>query len=159
LKKLEVNKNDVVVDFGCGPGFFTIPFAKTARRVIAIDVQAEMLEKAAKQAEENNVKIEFLQSDGKHISLPNSTADLIFLSGVFHELDDKRAVLKELSRLLKPKGRLAIKEKAKRSFNPLGPPIVKISEITDCMQNAGLRVHDTVEIRNDALVIGVKHVA
>jgi len=153
IDKLGVKPSDVVIDFGCGPGFYTIPFAKAARRVIAIDIQPEMLEKAAKYAEKNDVKVEFLQSDGRHIPLPDYSTDLIFLSGVFHELDYKQEVLKEFSRLLKESGRLAIKEKTKRSLSP-GPPIVKISEIKNLMQSVGFKVSNEIEIGNDTMILG-----
>jgi precorrin-6B methylase 2 len=50
LDRLGVRVDDVVIDFGCGPGFYTIPLAGLAGRVIAIDSQTGMLEKASKYA-------------------------------------------------------------------------------------------------------------
>lgn len=38
-----------VVDFGCGPGYFTVELAKHARKVITVDVQADMLKKARRK--------------------------------------------------------------------------------------------------------------
>jgi len=156
LDKLGVRADDVVIDFGCGPGFYTIPLTKMVGRVIAIDSQTGMLEKASRYAAKNNVKVEFYQNDGKSIPLPDSIADLIFLRRVFHELDDKQAVLKELTRLLKRNGRLAIMEKTKKSLTPVGPPKMEVSEIVDVMKNVGLVVSDKIEVRNETIVIG-KH--
>jgi ubiquinone/menaquinone biosynthesis C-methylase UbiE len=60
----------VIIDFGCGPGFFTVPFAKAARRVVGVDVQSEMLKKAEAYARKAGVKIELAKSDGTAIPLP-----------------------------------------------------------------------------------------
>jgi len=156
LGRLNVKNTDVVIDFGCGPGFYTILFAKVAARVIAIDVQSEMLEKTMNYARKNQVKVECLESDGRKIPLPNNTADLIFLSEVFHELNDKSTILRELSRLLKLNGRLIIKEKTKRGLRLVGPPIVEVSEIATHLENIGLRVRDKIEIGNDTMILATK---
>ena len=153
LNALGVRAEDVVVDFGCGPGHFTIPLAKRAKRVIGIDVQARKLEGAKKRAEDDGVKVELYRSDGRSIPLPNAIADLIFLRRVYHELDDKQAVLKELARLMKPGGRLAIMEKTK-GLMPIGPPRVGIPEIEDSMGNAGLDVSDRIAMGNETIIIG-----
>lgn len=114
LDRLGVRADDVVIDFGCGSGFYTITLARMVGRVIAIDSQIGMLEKASSYARKNNVKVEFYQNDGASIPLADSIADLMFMRLVFHELDDKQAVLKELTRLLKRNGKLAIIEKTKK---------------------------------------------
>jgi ubiquinone/menaquinone biosynthesis C-methylase UbiE len=65
IEKLGITSSDTVVDFGCGPGYFTVELAKKAKNVVAIDVSLEMLKKAqnkTKRAHIENVK--FLQSDG-----------------------------------------------------------------------------------------------
>ena len=103
IEKLGITPNDTVMDFGCGPGFFTIELAKKAKNVVAVDVSPEMLKKAqnkAKKAHQENIK--FLQSDGKTIQLDDGTVDLILLVTVFHEVGDSGTVLKEFSRVLKP---------------------------------------------------------
>lgn len=154
LNSLGMRASDTVLDFGCGTGFFTIPFAKKARRVISIDVQTAALEKAEKYAAKSKVKVEFFQNDGKSIPLPDSVADLIFLRRVYHELDDKQAVLKELARLLKPNGRLVIIEKTEKRLMPIGPPVVSVSEIETAMQNVGLKVSEKIGMGNETIVIG-----
>jgi len=133
LDRLGLRADDVVIDFGCGPGSYTIPLARLAGRVIAIDSQTGMLEKASKYAAKNNVKVEFYQNDGKSIPPSDSIADMIFLRLVFHELGDKQAVLKELTRLLKRGGRLVTVEKTRSGLAPTGPPRVGVSEIVNAM--------------------------
>ena len=123
IEKFAVGSGDVVMDFGCGPGFFTIEAAKKVKSVIAVDLSPEMLQKAQKKTEKAGVKnIEFLQSDGTKIQLEDSKVDLIFLVTVFHEVGESRKVLAEFRRVLKPDGRLVIVESVKKGFIP-GPPV------------------------------------
>ena len=122
IDALGMKATDTVLDFGCGPGFYSVPFAKTAREVVAVDVQSKMLEKASRYAKKKGVKVKALQSDARSIALPDCCFDLIFLSGVYHELAEKRKVLTELKRLLKHGGRIVIRERTKRDHITLGHP-------------------------------------
>jgi len=133
ITALDVKATDTVLDFGCGPGFFTIPFARTAKKVVAVDLQPKMLLKAAQYAEKNGVTIRTIQSNGQFISLPNESCDLIFLSGVYHELPEKRRVLLELKRTLKPRGRIVIRERTKRPRFSLGPPEVNPTRVSEAV--------------------------
>ena len=135
---LGVKAADVVLDFGCGPGFFTVPLAKVAREVVAIDSQPKMLGKLSKYAKKNGVKVKALQSDGQSIPLPDGSFDLIFLSGVYHELVEKRKVLTELKRLLKPGGRIVIRERAQSGHIALSPPAVDTTEVSEELRALGL---------------------
>ena len=137
VSALGVKTTDAVLDFGCGPGFFTIPFAKVARDVVAVDCQPSMLVKVSRSAKKKGVKIKALQSDGQSIPLPDDSIDLIFLSKVYHELADKRKVLSELRRVLKAGGRIVIREAAKSSLIKLGPPIVNPTELSNDLAAAG----------------------
>jgi ubiquinone/menaquinone biosynthesis C-methylase UbiE len=141
-----VKETDVVLDFGCGPGFYTIPLAKTAKEVVAVDIQSKMLEKTSKYAEKNGVKIKTLQSDGKTISLPDDSFDLILLSGVYHEISDKVKLLTELTRLLKPYGRIVIRERTEPGLIMLGPPRIDKEEVFKELKAAGF---DTLAAKVD----------
>jgi len=153
IEALGIEPDDVVIDFGCGPGLYTVPLARKAKRVIGIDVQAGMLEKATSYAERSDVK-EFYLSDGRGIPLPDSTADLVFMRWVYHELEDRQAVLREMTRILKPDGRLAIMEKTRRGFRPIGPPTVSASRIADSIGDVGLSAGGEIQIGNESIVIG-----
>jgi len=122
VEKLSITENDVVMDFGCGPGYYTIDLAKKAKSVVAVDISPEMLKKAQHKAQKAGAKnIQFLQSDGKHIQVEDGSVDLIFLVTVYHEVGDNEAVLKEFGRLLKPFGKLVIVEVIKKGIFPDAP--------------------------------------
>ena len=122
IEKLAIKPTDVVVDFGCGPCYYTIEIAKKAKRVVAVDLSPEMLKKAQHKAEKAGVKnIQFLQSNGTNIQLENSSVDLILLVTVYHEVGESQAVLAEFSRILKATGKLVIVEVIKKGILPGAP--------------------------------------
>jgi len=122
IEKLAINPNDVVLDFGCGPGYYTIELAKKAKRVVAVDLSSEMLKKARNKAEKAGVKnIQFLQSNGTNIQLDASSGDLILLVTVYHEVGESETVLKQFNRILKPEGKLIIVEVIKKGIFPGAP--------------------------------------
>jgi len=53
--KLILDKNDTVLDVGCGEGSVTIPLAKKVKKVIGIDSSPKMLEYLEKRASANNI--------------------------------------------------------------------------------------------------------
>lgn len=140
IDALGLRATDAVLDFGCGPGFYAVPFAKVAREVVAVDLQPEMLQKASQYAEKNRVKIKTIQSNGQTIPIPDGSFDMIFLSGVYHELTEKKQVLAELNRVLKPGGRIVIRERTEdRHFSP-GRPKTSLRDVSDDLRAAGFVV-------------------
>ncbi len=156
IRLLGVQQDWAVMDFGCGPGFYTIPFARAAGRVVAVDVQPEMLRKAAAYARKAGVKVEFVESDGVRIPLPDESFDLVFLSLVYHEIEDKGTVLPEFRRLLKAGGRVAIREKTEKTLLPIGPPVTPVATIESGLKDAGFGEIYTVGGRGSRIVLGVK---
>lgn len=157
ISKFAVSPSDVVVDFGCGPGYFTIPIAKISRRTIGVDVSSVMLDKARTRSIKEGVQIELMQSDGTRIDLPDSNVDLIILVHVFHEIENQRKVLTEFLRILKPEGRVVIVEKTGgNSFlaERFGPPIVNSNEIMQEITAAGFAKVTTIAHGNDSVIHG-----
>jgi ubiquinone/menaquinone biosynthesis C-methylase UbiE len=156
ITKLGLKATHVVVDFGCGPGFYTIPIAKAVARTIAVDVSSRMLEKTASNAKENHVTVETLVSNGTAIKLDDGIVDLIFLSHVFHEVADKPKVLSEFLRIMKRSGRLAIVERTRGgllAWAP-GPPVIDQATIVQELERAGFRFIQTIPHGSNSIVIG-----
>lgn len=160
IKVLGICNTSVVLDFGCGPGFYTVPFAKIANRVLAVDLQQEMLKKAAKYAEKNGVlgKVQFFQTGGNEIpQAQGGQCDFVFLSFVYHEIDetDKEQVLLELRRILKPGGKLAMIEHTKRPL--IGPHSVNLAKVKEELAVADFSGTEVVEVtKNVGLIIATK---
>jgi ubiquinone/menaquinone biosynthesis C-methylase UbiE len=116
-----------VADVGAGTGYFALPLAGAVGaggKVLAVDFQPEMLEKlkirlSSKGAPRNVVPV---GGEAARTNLPAGSCDLVFMSNLWHELDDRAGVLGEVQRLLRQGGRLAILDYRAELLPPPGPP-------------------------------------
>lgn len=100
-----------VADFGCGTGTLSVAIARWARRVWAIDQNADALAQAKERAaREGFSNIHFLREDLHRLSLPSAERDLVVISQSLHHVESPAAVLVEAARLLKPGGKLVVLE-------------------------------------------------
>jgi ubiquinone/menaquinone biosynthesis C-methylase UbiE len=113
-----VQPGDLVLDFGCGPGFFTREFVKRSGdtgRVFAVDVQPEMLRILEGRLGPEGLmpRIRMHQCDNDSINLPpewNGRFDVAFTIFVVHEVPDPKKLFREIHSLLKPSGRVFFAE-------------------------------------------------
>jgi ubiquinone/menaquinone biosynthesis C-methylase UbiE len=110
LEDAGVRSDMTVLDFGCGPGGYSIAAAKLVGprgKVYAVDIHPLALKSVQKTAVKrglNSVKV----ISGDDIAEINAgTVDVALLYDVLHGLADPHAVLTELHRLLKPNGILS----------------------------------------------------
>jgi len=103
-----------VLDFGCGPGYFTIPLANLSGlkgKVVAADFQEGMLEIVRQKIEgtnlENKIRLHKCNADSSGLK---EKFDFILAFYVVHETPDAENFLKEMAELLKPNGQLLIVE-------------------------------------------------
>jgi ubiquinone/menaquinone biosynthesis C-methylase UbiE/DNA-binding transcriptional ArsR family regulator len=107
----------VIADLGAGDGTFALLLAQQAKKVIAVDSSAKMIEFGRKQAHRHKVKnIDYLLGDMEEVPIKDASVDLVFFSqSLHHALHPERAVL-EAWRILHPGGRIAILDLAKHRF-------------------------------------------
>jgi arsenite methyltransferase len=126
----ELRPSERVVDVGSGAGIDSLIAAKMVGdrgRVVGVDMTPVMIEKArAAVAEAGLENVEFHQSYAEELPVPDGWADVVISNGVLNLMPDKAAVLEEMSRVLKPSGRLqigdilvqkAVPESAKRKID------------------------------------------
>lgn len=108
-----IDQGMTVLDFGCGPGFFTIDMAKMVGKegkVIASDLQNGMLKKLQEKIDGyGETGIELHQCSEDKIGL-NQEIDFIFAFYVVHEVGDQKKFFDEVKSLLKPGGKIFIVE-------------------------------------------------
>jgi len=108
LEEVGVCSGQIVLDFGCGSGTYTIPAARIVGEfglVYALDASRSALdrveEKAKREGLGNIVRIE----EGEFsLRLRDASVDHVLLIDVLHEIDDKEGVFDRIYRVLKPDG-------------------------------------------------------
>jgi len=106
-----VKEGQTFLDYGCGTGSFTILAARIVGmkgKVYALDCFPRQLEIVKERArKEGLTNIETILSDNR-TGLPDECIDIIWMCDVLHEVEQRRAVLEELHRVLTREGVLAI---------------------------------------------------
>ena len=114
LASLKLKPGQVVCDLGCGNGFYTLRIAEEVGpqgKVLAVDIQPEMLTLLRERAKEANVtNVKPILGSLIDPKLPVGEADLILLVDVYHELSHPEHMLAAMRRALKPDGRLVLVE-------------------------------------------------
>ena len=120
-----LRRGEVVVDLGSGGGIDVFLAAKQVGpegRAIGIDMTDEMLERARGSAAKAGLtNAEFFKGTIDELPLEDASADCIISNCVINLAPDKRAVFREMGRVLKPGGRVAVSDIALKK--PLPPEI------------------------------------
>lgn len=99
-----------VLDYGCGPGSYTLPLQRLvgdSGKIYALDIHPLAIQKVQRIAARKHLtNVETIRSDCK-TGLPDNTVDVVLLYDTLHDLGDPDGVLKELHRVLKPGGILS----------------------------------------------------
>lgn len=90
-----INKQDSVLDIGCGEGYLTYDIAKKARKVIGVDNSKERLSIAKERCNSNN--IEYIYADAT-VKLPEGEFDVVVLSNVLEHIKGRITFLSNLTR-------------------------------------------------------------
>jgi SAM-dependent methyltransferase len=122
IDRLPVQPDFVVADIGAGTGYFTFPIARRvpAGRVLAVDIQPEMLEIIEQRRRDLGVEnVETVLGSVDDPGLPVGEVDLIFLVDAYHEFSHPREMGRAMFDALRPGGTLVLLEY--RAEDPLVP--------------------------------------
>jgi SAM-dependent methyltransferase len=104
---LAIDKTDEIVEVGCGVGRLTRVLSTRAKSVRALDVSAEMLDRARKH-NPSLVGVEWIHGDGLTLTgVADASADGVFSHVVFQHIPDPRITygyVAEMGRVLRPGG-------------------------------------------------------
>ena len=149
-----VSEGQTAIDLGCGPGYFSLRLAKMvgdSGRVIAVDIQPEMLEmvkrNAARQGLQERIETHVSGSDSLGLT---EKADFVLAFWMVHEVPDQGAFLRQVVQLLKPGAKFLLVE-----------PIfhvnaAKFKKTLDIAQAAGLKPIGEMKVRiSRAMIFGI----
>jgi ubiquinone/menaquinone biosynthesis C-methylase UbiE len=98
-----------VMDVACGPATFARAFAPRVARVVGVDFTPAMLAKARRVADDAGLaNLEFVCGDGNALPFADGTFDLALCTYAFHHLPEPAKVLREMARVVRKGGRVAI---------------------------------------------------
>ncbi len=101
-----------VLDVGCGPGTITCDLAERVApgRVVGIDRSEAVLGAARAEADERNVEVEFTAGDVYDLDFADGTFDVVHAHQVLQHLADPVAALREMRRVCRPGGVVAVRD-------------------------------------------------
>jgi ubiquinone/menaquinone biosynthesis C-methylase UbiE len=108
LAKAQLRKGMSVVDYGCGPGSFTIPAAEIVGqegKVFAVDIHPLAIRNVEEKARRRGLQnVEAILVQGYDTGIGESSIDRVLLIDTIHAIDDPDALFREIHRMLKPDG-------------------------------------------------------
>jgi tRNA A58 N-methylase Trm61 len=147
IDALELRNGEVVADLGAGSGYFSFriaPKVGTTGKVLAVDIQNEMLETIRKRASESGVtNVQAVQDTETDPHLPLNAVDLVLMVDVYHELAYPFEVMTKVREALKPGGRVVFVEYRKED------PAVHIKEVHKM---------SVVQLEKEMQAVGLVHV-
>ncbi len=118
LRKLStLPSNKIVLEIGCGTGNGSKLIKKyfQAKKIYASDLDKRMIEIAKKK--NSDTLISFEVQNATKLKYKSNSFDAIFDLGVIHHIPNWKDSLKELKRVLKPKGQLIIEDLSSETFS------------------------------------------
>ncbi|MGH2954752.1 MAG: methyltransferase domain-containing protein [Solirubrobacterales bacterium] len=140
---LGLGEDDTVLDLACGPGNFSREFARAVGPgglVIGLDVSQTMLERGAMDTRRSGIEnLAFLRADATALPFRDGVFDGACCFAALHLFAEPFAGLDEMTRVLRPGGRIALMTSVRRqlTLRPLKPLIER---------GSGMRVFEADEV-------------
>jgi SAM-dependent methyltransferase len=147
IEALALAPDMTVADVGAGSGYYTFRLAPLVRKVIAVDIQKEMLDFIKDKAEKlGSPNVEPVLGTIEDPKLPAGAVDLALLADVYHEFSHPHEMMTAIARSLKTGGRVALVEFRAEDPNVPIKAVHKMSEAQARreMEAVGLRWERTV---------------
>jgi ubiquinone/menaquinone biosynthesis C-methylase UbiE len=105
-----------VLEVGVGMGADFVRFAKAGANIVGTDLASRSLELARRNAENNRVAPTLLNADAQALPFAEGTFDLVYSWGVLHHALDIECALREIHRVLRPRGECRVMLYHRRSL-------------------------------------------
>jgi 2-polyprenyl-6-hydroxyphenyl methylase / 3-demethylubiquinone-9 3-methyltransferase len=152
-----------ILDLCCGGGLLAEPLAREGARVAGIDISENALRIACRHAMEGELEIGYVRSPAESLPFADASFDLVVAFDALEHVDDLPGTVEEISRVLRPGGRLIYDTMNRTLFSlvtaiwigehlwPGGPPkgthdwrkLIKPRELVSLMAERGIRNVET----------------
>jgi len=155
VDQLPISAGDRVLDLNTGTGVVARAAANKGAKVIGTDISRHLLSFAQSQPS----KVEYIRAKSQELPLPDNSFDVVVSRLAFNHIDEVDAVVREITRVLKPGGYVAIVERvfpndldarfARRlnSLENIRDPshirFLSVDEISNLLSNNGVSVKTT----------------
>ena len=147
IDALELKGGEVIADLGAGSGYFTFRLAPKVGekgKVLAVEIQDEMIAELKKRIEKNKVEnVETVKCTDRDPKLPEGGVDIVIMVDVYHEIAFPYEVMTAIRKALKPGGRMVFVEYRKED------PKVPIKEVHKMSEE---------QLKKEMAVVGLEHV-
>lgn len=155
LRLLSISQGDVVLDVACGPGNTTRTLVGQVGAdglAIGVDSSATMLAQAVRDTPDDS-PVGYVRGDAIDLPFGDATFDAVSCYGALYLMDDPMGALREMIRVLRPGGRIAVLTTCARGPAPVRKAGVAASRL------APLRLFDTDEITSVMRAAGLVDVS
>jgi putative heme-binding domain-containing protein len=152
LDAMQIPAGGTVADVGAGAGYFTWRLAQRvgpSGKVIAVDIQKEMLELAGAELKKRGIEnVELVLGQDRDPRLPEAAVDLVLLANTYHEFSEPEAMMAAIHRSLRPDGRLVMLEYRKEEYYApvLGLHKMTLQEMRLEIEPLGFRLEQALDI-------------
>ena len=137
LTHAQVREGETILDLGSGGGIDVFRASKLvgeSGKVIGLDATPEMIFRARETAKKHDYRnVEFRLGEIEHMPIESNSVDLVISNCVLNLVPDKRLAFKEIYRVLKPGGRIAISDMVATQE---GRKVIKPEEWAGCVAGA-----------------------
>ena len=106
-EKIKLNKDTVIMDFGCGTGIVGLNLINNVKKVVFLDPSKGMIKQVQKAILKKNIhNYEILEGDINKYK--GDKLDLILVANVFHHIEDINYIINKFSSILKKGGKVLV---------------------------------------------------
>ena len=157
ISQIGVQNGSIVADFGCGPGYFSFPFAKAVGsegKVYAIDVLQHIVEfvenKAKNAGVMNEVAVRANVENENGSKIDSDAVDWVILKDILFQNQKKEILLAEAYRVLKHGGKVLLMEwnKGGSAIGPQDNLRISQEEAKKLFVKVGFEIEKTIDAGN-----------
>jgi ubiquinone/menaquinone biosynthesis C-methylase UbiE len=111
IEKTTIQEGNIVLDYGCGPGSYTIAAAEVvgnSGKVYAADIHPLAIKEVKKRANLKNLDNIITILTDCNTNLEDNSVDNVLLLDIYHDLSDPQRILTEIHRVLRKEGMLSV---------------------------------------------------